>query len=409
MDSLNCTGGQIPVLDPSTQVWICGNDNDNMLTEQEVIDIVQASTSLTLTLSSSSTLDGANILTENSSLDWNNLTNKPLGLDDGDDNDTLDDLNCSVGHIAIKGTNGWECKEFSSVLDSDGDNSLQWNDCDDTNADVGDQSNDSDCDGVLTSDDCDDSDTSNTALGPVGSNEDCAASSCKEILDNDFSTGDGNYWIDPSGSSAFEVLCDMTTDGGGWVILANDDYSSDPCPGDWVKTEGDRCWRNNSDNSGAAMSAFYNTEGIYFTEVRSSITALQYASMDAFGQTRGSFSVDENYVDGFSLTLGQGSGNRNHLYSWAIGLYTLDSGTSCPSQGGESPQGFVGSNYSCETGNLSTTWVTQWYSNILFSSDIASITLSSPSSGMIEGRLMSNQESAGNEDIGIRTFELRIR
>ena len=95
MDSLNCTGGQIPVLDPSTQVWICGNDNDNMLTEQEVIDIVQASTSLTLTLSSSSTLDGENILTENSSLDWNNLTNKPLGLDDGDDNDSLDDLNCS--------------------------------------------------------------------------------------------------------------------------------------------------------------------------------------------------------------------------------------------------------------------------------------------------------------------------
>ena len=201
----------------------------------------------------------------------------------------------------------------------------------------------------------------------------------------------------------------MTTDGGGWVVLANDDYSSAPCPGDWVKTEGDRCWRNNSDTSGSAMSSFYNTEGISFTEVRSSITALQYASMDAFGQSRGGFSIDDNYVDGFSLTLGEGTGNRSHLYSWAIGLYNLDSGTSCPAQGGESPQGFVGNDYSCETGNPDSSWTMQWYSNVLFSSDVASITLSTPSSNQIEGRLMSNQDSALNEDIGIRTFELRIR
>ena len=44
--------------------------------------------------------------------------------------------------------------------------------------------------------------------------------------------------------------------------------------------------------------------------------------MDAFGQTRGSFSIDDNYVDGFSLTLGEGAGNRSHLYSgYFIGLY----------------------------------------------------------------------------------------
>ena len=82
-------------------------------------------------------------------------------------------------------------------MDSDGDGSLQWNDCDDANADVGEQSNDNDCDGVVTSDDCDDSDANNTAPSPIGSNEGCPASSCKEILDNGGSTGDGNYWIDP--------------------------------------------------------------------------------------------------------------------------------------------------------------------------------------------------------------------
>ena len=130
--------------------------------------------------------------------------------------------------------------------------------------------------------------------------------------------------------------------------------------------------------------------------------------MDAFGPSSGGHSIDDNYVDGFSLTLGQGFGNRSHLYSWAIGLYTVNSAYSCPDQGGANPQAFVGSNYSCDTGNPDSSWTKKWYSKILFSSDVASITLNSPSSSMIEGRLMSDQDS-GNENIGILTFELRIR
>ena len=158
----NCVGGQIPVLDPS-QVWSCGTDSDTTLTEQEVLNIVQSSTSLTLALSSSSTVDGVALLTEKLNIGLEQLTNKPDGLDDGDnDTDPLDALGCSVGQIAIKGEGfGWECKEFSSVLDGDGDGSLQWNDCDDNDDTVKDQSNDSDCDGVETATDCDDNDASN--------------------------------------------------------------------------------------------------------------------------------------------------------------------------------------------------------------------------------------------------------
>ncbi len=46
----------------------------------------------------------------------------------------------------------------------------------------------------------------------------CPASSCLEILEAGASVGDGTYWIAPDGD-ADTVFCDMTTEGGGWMLV----------------------------------------------------------------------------------------------------------------------------------------------------------------------------------------------
>ena len=65
--------------------------------------------------------------------------------------------------------------------------------------------------------------------GEVG-DEGCPGDDCDDVL-NSRSTapGDGVYWVDPTGADAYEAYCDMTSEDGGWTLLAvftNNDSSN---------------------------------------------------------------------------------------------------------------------------------------------------------------------------------------
>jgi hypothetical protein len=114
--------------------------------------------------------------------------------------DDCDDGDASLGAIAD---------------DADCDGVLTADDCDDTDDTLGSSSEDTDCDGFLNSDDCGPGDAA--AYDSNGVTEECPADSCLSILNAGYSSGDATYWLDADGSGAYEVYCDMTTDGGGWT------------------------------------------------------------------------------------------------------------------------------------------------------------------------------------------------
>ena len=150
--------------------------------------------------------------------------------DDGDG--VCDELDNCDGNDAAGDTDGdLVCDDIDpcpldAADDSDGDTV-----CDSDDLCPGDDLLDSDSDGVCDAlDACDGFDDSLDGDGD-GIPDDCDYRvSCLDILDAGLSTGDGYYMIDPDGRDGplgeIEVLCDMSTEGGGYTYLGIDGVST---------------------------------------------------------------------------------------------------------------------------------------------------------------------------------------
>ena len=231
----SCGDGQILVYSVSSSTWACGDDNDSTLSEVEVRNIIESYGALNL--QPSAKLAGSPILSAATlpAPDWSNLQNIPPDLADGDNIGI--DIVCEQGEILVY-NDGWGCTPFSNVIDSDGDGSLTWNDCNDASTAFGDRSLDSDCDGVLNDVDCDDTDPNRSTVDGLSS--ECAASSCADLLSRVPSAANGTYWLN-HGGGAYQGFCYMSA--GGYTLVAKIGSTSDNNTG-W--SYGGDYWSRNS-------------------------------------------------------------------------------------------------------------------------------------------------------------------
>jgi hypothetical protein len=195
--------------------------------------------------------------------------------------------------------------------DRDCDGAIRADDCDDDDADSTVVAEDADCDGYRTADDCDDTDEDTHPgaselcdgldndcddtidEGLSGTSEACPATSCAAILDGDASATDGEYYVDFDGDVR-QVQCDMTTDGGGWTQVYQNDFEDGDTSG-WSMTTTTACgeWSTILGGYGVTSGTQFErdvyTSGITHSEVR---LGMHYLLLDSWDHETGYIKID---------------------------------------------------------------------------------------------------------------------
>ena len=198
-----------------------------------------------------------------------------------------------------------------------------------------------------------------------GSTPSHPAASCKEIKELSPTAPSGYYWLRGTGDSSVHMYCDMSRScggtTGGWMRVAklNMTNSSYTCPaGLKLLTTPKRLCAKNIDGGGCS-SATFNLHGIRYTHVCGKIIGYQQGSTDAFVPyySNRRLTIDDNYVDGISLT--HGHNPRKHIWTFVAALDEVSGSHGvCPCTNIHNPltplvPPYVGSDYFCDTASAS--------------------------------------------------------
>ena len=202
----------------------------------------------------------------------------------------------------------------------------------------------------------------------VGRTSQYPANSCAELAEREPDIPSGNYWILNSTQSPVQVFCEMgdvfpsgLNVTGGWVRVANLNMT-DPdqqCPENLQLSYTNQPIRLCGRRTGSSCaSVTFSTNGVQYQRVCGRVRGYQFATPDAFYHCSVSCTIDSPYVDGVSIT--HGASPRKHIWTYAAGQTgNQASNIDCPCNGaGASPSpSFVGSDYYCESGTGSWSWV----------------------------------------------------
>jgi hypothetical protein len=248
-----------------------------------------------------------------------------------------------------------------------------------------------------------------------------ALSGCHLLLPLGSSDGNGSREHRSDGPRATDGRTDaLVLDGQGWRSV----YTLEPlerCPSGLEPVEGGCAIPWELECGDANVVSWTIPVGTAYQAVRGFARGLQWHSTDGFAVllrgTPGHPTVDEVYVEGVSITRGQ---PRQHVWTYVCGLMRTG-GSSCPCwQGGLPAPPFVGTHYTCDSGNHTDGWEEIWYTDDPLWDDNSSrggcgtdpspgwfeVDLGSKSSDPLEVRIMFDD---CDENVALTALQLWVR